>query len=241
MNGRTALVTGGTRGIGGAIALSLSKAGYHTAVTYQENEESAEQYKRSHGIDIFRWNVGDFDSCQQGLQRVQEHLGPIDVLINNAGITRDIMFHKSSPQDWRAVLETNLLSCFNMSRLVINDMRARGFGRIINISSINAQRGQAGQTNYCAAKAGIIGFTKALALECGSKGITVNAICPGYINTEMVQGVSVDILQRIVQQIPVGRLGEADEIARGVLFLASENAAFVTGSTLSLNGGYYMS
>ena len=241
MKGRTALVTGGTRGIGSAIALALSKSGYHTAVTYQENEENAEQYRSSHGIDIFRWDVGDYESCQQGLQSVEKHLGPIDILINNAGITRDVIFHKSAPQDWRVVLDTNLMSCFNMSRLVIEGMRMRGFGRIINISSINAQRGQVGQTNYCAAKAGIIGFTKALALECGSKGITVNAICPGYINTEMVQNVSAEILDKIIQQIPVGRLGEADEIARGVLFLASEDAAFMTGSTLSINGGYYMS
>lgn len=240
MRGRIALVTGGTRGIGAGIAIELKKAGYSVGVTYHGNEENAERFRRTHGLEVFRWDAGDYEACQQGIQRVQERLGEIDVLVNNAGIARDVMFHKASPEDWKAVIHTNLISCFNMSRLVIEGMRERSFGRIINISSINAQRGQSGQTNYCAAKAGILGFTKALALECGRKGITVNAICPGYTNTEMVQAVSPPILDKIIQQIPVGRLGEVQEIARGVVFLASDEASFITGSTLSLNGGHSM-
>lgn len=240
MRGRIALVTGGTRSIGASIAIELKKAGYSVGTTYYGNEENAEQFRRTHGLEVFRWDVGDYEACQQGIQRVQERLGEIDILVNNAGITKDVMLHKATPEDWRAVIHTNLISCFNMSRLVIEGMRERNFGRIINISSINAQKGQAGQTNYCAAKAGILGFTKALALECGRKGITVNAICPGYINTEMVQSISPDILNKIIQQIPAGRLGETHEIARGVAFLASDDAGFITGSTLSLNGGHAM-
>lgn len=240
MKGRIALVTGGTRGIGAAIAIELKKSGYTVGVTYQENEESAERFRRTHQIEIFRWDVGDYEACHQGIQWVQQRLGVVDILVNNAGITRDVMFHKAVPEDWNAVIHTNLISCFNMSRVVIGGMREQNFGRIINISSINAQRGQAGQTNYCAAKAGILGFTKALALETTSKGVTVNAICPGYINTDMVQTVPQETMSKIIQQIPLRRLGEAREVARGVLFLASDEAGFVTGSTLSLNGGHYM-
>ena len=240
MKNRIALVTGGTRGIGTAVAIELKKAGYRVAVTFQENEEQAKYFYQTYNIEIFKWDVADYEACRQGVQQVQETIGPVDVLVNNAGITKDIMFHKMAPEEWEKVIQTNLMSCFNMSRLVIEGMRKRNFGRIINISSINAQRGQKGQANYCAAKAGVLGFTKALALENGSKGVTVNAICPGYINTEMVQAVPEEIMAKIIQQIPVGRLGEAKEVARSVAFLASEEAAYITGSTLSLNGGHHM-
>ena len=240
MKGRIALVTGGTRGIGAAIAIELQNAGYTVAVTYQENEEKAEQFKRSHHIEAFRWDVSDYASCEDGIRTVQQRFGVVDVLVNNAGVTRDIMFHNAAPEDWMSIIQKNLVSCLNMTHVVIQGMREQNFGRIINISSVNAQRGQAGQTNYCAAKAGILGFTKALALETAARGITVNAICPGYVNTEMVQSVPQEILEKIIQHIPVRRLGECKEIARGVLFLASDEAGFVTGSTLTLNGGHYM-
>jgi acetoacetyl-CoA reductase len=240
MGDRNALITGGTRGIGAGIAVALKKKGYKVAVTYHGHEEKALAFQEAYGIEAFKWDVGDYEECRQGLGRVREALGEIDILVNNAGVTRDAMFHKSHPEDWRYVINTNLLSCFNMSHLVIEGMRQRNFGRIVNISSINAQRGQIGQTGYCAAKAGILGFTKALALECASKGITVNAVCPGYINTEMVQAVPSEALNKIIQQIPVGRLGKIDEIAQAVVFFVSEEAAFITGSTLSVNGGHYL-
>ena len=238
---RVALVTGGTRGIGAAISLGLKEAGYDVAASYGGNDEAANSFKDAHGISVFKWDVGDFTSCEAGVKDVEAALGPIDVLVNNAGITRDGMFHKMSHDNWRAVLSTNLDSLFNMSRCVIEGMRARGHGRIINISSVNGQKGQMGQCNYAAAKAGLIGFTKSLAQENAFKGITVNAIAPGYIGTEMVRAVPEEVLKsKILPQIPVGRLGEPEEIARCVVFLAAEDAGFITGSTLSANGGQYM-
>jgi acetoacetyl-CoA reductase len=238
---RVAVVTGGTRGIGAAISKALKKAGYTVAAIYAGNDQAAQQFKTETGIPVYKWDVSSYDACAAGLKQVAADLGPVDVLVNNAGITRDTAFHKMSPDQWGAVINTNLNSLFNMCRPVIEGMRERKFGRIINISSINGQKGQFGQTNYSAAKAGEIGFTKALAQENAKGGVTVNAICPGYINTEMVQAVPVAVLEKaILPYIPVGRLGEPEEIARCVVFLADDDSGFITGSTLSANGGQVM-
>jgi acetoacetyl-CoA reductase len=237
---RVALVTGGTRGIGRAISVALKGAGCRVAANYLGNDQAAQGFARETGIVVFKFDVADFDSCAAGVKRVEQELGPVEILVNNAGITRDATLHKMTPAQWHEVIATDLTSCFNMCRAVIGAMRERGFGRIVNISSINGQKGQVGQTNYAAAKAGILGFTKALALESASKGITVNAVAPGYIETDMVAAVPHEILARIVAQIPVGRLGQVDDIARVVRFLASDEAAFITGSTLTANGGQYM-
>jgi len=238
---RVAVVTGGTRGIGAAISKALRAAGYTVAATYGGNDEAAQKFKAETGIAVYKWDVSSYDACAEGLKKVEADLGPVDVLVNNAGITRDIMFHKMTPEQWGAVINTNLNSLFNMCRPVIEGMRARKFGRIINISSINGQKGQMGQSNYSAAKAGEIGFTKALAQESAKANVTVNAICPGYINTEMVQAVPIAVLEKaVLPLIPVGRLGEPEEIARCVLFLASDDATYITGSTLSVNGGQVM-
>jgi len=238
---RVALVTGGTRGIGAAIAKALQAAGYKVAATYGGNDEAAAKFKAETGIAVFKWDVSSFDACADGVKNVQAELGLIEVLVNNAGITRDAPFHRMKPEQWSAVISTNLGSLFNMTRQVWEGMRERKFGRVINISSINGQKGQFGQANYSAAKAGEIGFSKALALEGARAGITVNAICPGYINTEMVQAVPKDVLEKnILPLIPIGRLGEPEEIARCVVFLASDEAGLITGSTLSANGGQYL-
>ncbi len=236
---RVAVVTGGTRGIGAAICEALDKDGYKVVATYAGNDEAAKKFTEKTGIPSYKFNVADFDACCENVARIERELGPVDVLVNNAGITRDAFLHKTTPHHWREVVDTNLDSVFNMCRNVIEGMRSRGFGRIINISSINGQMGQAGQTNYSAAKAGIIGFTKALAQESASKGITVNAIAPGYIDTDMVRAVAPEILNKIIEKIPVKRLGKAEEIAAMVVFLASDKAAFATGATFTLNGGQY--
>ncbi len=240
MKHRVALVTGGTRGIGKSIAIDLKKAGCKVAASYFGNEDAAKAFQKETGIHVFRFDVADFEQCQQGVRHIENEVGPIDILVNNAGITRDGFMHKMGEESWDAVLDTNLKSCFNMARAVIESMRTKGFGRIINISSINGQTGQMGQTNYAAAKAGVFGFTKSLARECANKGITVNAVAPGYINTDMVAAVHADVLKGIVAKIPVGRLGEAKEIARAVCFLADDEAGFITGETLSVNGGQHM-
>ena len=238
---RTALVTGGTRGIGEAISTALKDAGYNVAANYGGNDEAAKAFSERTGIPVYKFDVGDFEACRAGVAAVEADLGPVEVLVNNAGITRDAMLHKMDPAQWGAVIATNLDSVFNTTRNVIEGMRARGFGRIINVSSVNGQKGQMGQSNYSAAKAGLIGFTKALAQESANKGITVNAVAPGYIATEMVKAIPEDVLnKRILPHIPVGRLGEPNEIARCVTFLASDEAGFITGSTLSANGGQYM-
>ncbi|NWG23473.1 MAG: beta-ketoacyl-ACP reductase [Pseudorhodoplanes sp.] len=238
---RVALVTGGTRGIGEAISKALKAAGYKVAANYAGNDEAAQKFKAETGIPVFKWDVSNFEACGAGIKQVEAELGPIDVLVNNAGITRDTMFHRMTPEQWNAVIGTNLGSLFNMTRHVIEGMRARKFGRIVNISSINGQKGQMGQVNYSAAKAGELGFTKALAQEGAKAGITVNAVCPGYIATEMVKAVPQDVLEKsILPQIPLGRLGEPEEIARCVVFLASDDAGFITGSTLTANGGQYL-
>jgi acetoacetyl-CoA reductase len=238
---RVALVTGGTRGIGAAISKALKAQGYKVAASYAGNDAAAEKFKAETGIPVFKWDVSSFEACAQGVKKVEAELGPIDVLVNNAGITKDVAFHKMTLEQWSAVINTNLGSLFNMTRQVIEGMRARKFGRIINISSINGQKGQFGQCNYSAAKAGEVGFTKALALENGKAGVTVNAICPGYTNTEMVQAVPKDVLEKsILPLIPIGRLGEPEEIARAVVFLAADDAGAITGSTLTVNGGQYM-
>jgi acetoacetyl-CoA reductase len=238
---RVALVTGGTRGIGAAISKALKAAGYSVAASYAGNDEAAAKFKAETGIPVYKWDVSSFEACAEGVKKVEADLGPVDVLVNNAGITRDVPFHKMSLEQWNAVINTNLGSLFNMTRQVIEGMRTRKFGRIISISSINGQKGQFGQVNYSAAKAGDIGFSKALALENARGGVTVNVICPGYINTEMVQAVPKDVLEKnVIPQIPVSRLGEPEEIARGVVFLASDDAGFITGSTLSINGGQYL-
>lgn len=238
---RVAVVTGGTRGIGAAIAKALKAAGYKVAANYGGNDEAANKFKSETGIPVYRWDVSSYESCVAGLKQVEAEIGPVDILVNNAGITRDGMFHKMTPEQWSAVINTNLNSLFNMCRPVIDGMRERSFGRIVNISSINGQKGQMGQVNYSAAKAGELGFTKALAQENARKGVTVNAICPGYIGTEMVQAVPKEVLEKsILPQIPVGRLGMPEEIARCVLFLASDDAGFITGSTLTANGGQYL-
>ena len=238
---RVALVTGGTRGIGASISKALKAGGYKVAANYGGNDEAAQKFKAETDIPVFKWDVSSYEACAEGIKKVEAEVGgPIEVLVNNAGITRDTMFHRMKPEQWTAVINTNLGSLFNMCRPLIEGMRERKFGRIINISSINGQKGQAGQTNYSAAKAGELGFTKALAQECARSGITVNAICPGYINTEMVQAVPKDVLEKsILPQIPIGRLGEPEEIARCVVFLASDDAGLITGATLSANGGQY--
>ncbi len=238
--GRVALVTGGTRGIGAAISTALKDAGNTVAATFAGNVEKANAFKEETGIGVYQFDVGSFEACQSGISQIENDLGPVEILVNNAGITRDGTLHRMTDENWGAVIDTNLTSCFNMSRAVIEGMRDRGFGRIINISSVNGQAGQLGQTNYSAAKAGMIGFTKALAQEGAAKGITVNAIAPGYVNTEMVQAVPENVLEKIIARIPVRRLATPEEIARCVVFLAAEEAGFITGSTLSINGGQYM-
>ncbi len=238
---RVAVVTGGTRGIGAAIAKALKAAGYQVAANYAGNDEAAGKFKAETGIAVYKWDVSSHDACAAGLKQVEADLGPVEVLVNNAGITRDGMFHKMDLAQWRSVIDTNLNSLFNMCRPVIEGMRERKFGRIIMISSINGQKGQMGQANYSAAKAGEIGFTKALAQENARVNVTVNAICPGYIGTEMVMAVPKDVIEkRILPQIPAGRLGEPEEIARCVVFLAADESGFITGSTLTANGGQYM-
>lgn len=237
---RVALVTGGTRGIGKAISLALKEAGYTVAANYGGNDEAAAVFKAENGIEVFKFNVGDFDACVAGIADVEKSVGPIDVLVNNAGITRDAMLHKLTPEAWREVMSVDLDSIFNMSKNVIDGMRARSSGRIINITSINGQKGQMGQTNYSAAKAGVIGFTKALAQETARKGITVNCVAPGYVDTDMMAAVPEKALEGIVATIPVGRLGTADEIAHCVTFLADEKASFVTGATITANGAQYI-
>lgn len=235
-----AIVTGGTRGIGEAVSIILKDNGYTVAATYVGNEEVAAAFSKANGISVYKFDVGDFDACETSIAQITADLGPIEVLVNNAGITRDGTMHRMGRDKWDAVINTNLGSCFNMSRLVIESMRLKGFGRIVNIGSINGQAGQYGQVNYAAAKSGIHGFTKALAQEAAAKGITVNAIAPGYVATEMVRAVPAEVLEKIVAKIPAGRLGDANDIARGVLFLVADEAEFVTGSTLSINGGQHM-
>ncbi len=238
---RVALVTGGTRGIGAAISVALQDAGYSVAATYGGNDAASNAFNEATGIAVYKWDVGDFEACKAGVAGVEADLGAVEVLVNNAGITRDGMLHRMTPESWRAVLATNLDSLFNMTRNVIEGMRARGYGRIVSISSINGQKGQMGQANYSAAKAGLIGFTTAVAQENAFKGITVNAVAPGYIGTEMVRAVPEEVLKsKILPLIPVGRLGEPEEVARCVVFLASEDAGYITGSTLTVNGGQYM-
>ena len=238
---RTALVTGGSRGIGEAISIALKDAGYTVAANYGGNDEAAKAFKEKTGIPVYKFDVGDFDACVAGVAAVEADLGPIEVLVNNAGITRDGMLHKMGLENWQAVIRTNLDSAFNLTRNVIEGMRARGFGRIVTISSINGQKGQMGQANYAAAKAGVIGFTKAVALENAFKGITANVVAPGYVGTEMVRAVPEEVLKaKILPHIPVGRLAEPEEVARCVVFLAADEAGFITGSTLSANGGQYM-
>lgn len=238
---RVALVTGGTRGIGAAISKALKTAGYTVAANYGGNDEAAQNFKAETGINVYKWDVSSFDACGAGVEQVETELGPIDILVNNAGITRDAQLHRMKPEQWTAVINTNLGSLFNMCRQVIEGMRGRKFGRIINISSINGQKGQFGQTNYSASKAGEIGFTKALAQESARVGITVNAICPGYIATDMLKAMSQEVLEKnVLPQIPIGRLGEPAEIARCVVFLASDDAGLITGATLTANGGQYL-
>ena len=237
---RVAVVTGGTRGIGRAIAIALHEAGYKVAANYAGDDAAAERFQGETGIPVFKFNVGDFHECARGVAEVEAELGPVEVLVNNAGITRDTTMHRMSFEHWNAVIQTNLSSCFNMSKAVIEGMRERKFGRIVNVGSINGQAGQYGQVNYAAAKSGIHGFTKALAQEGAARGITVNAVAPGYVDTDMVRAVPADVLEKIVARIPVGRLGKAEDIARTVLFLVADDADFITGSTLSVNGGQHM-
>jgi len=238
---RIALVTGGTRGIGAAIAKALAAQGHTVAATYGGNDEAAAAFTAETGIKTYKWSVGDYDACTAGIAQVEADLGPVDILVNNAGITRDAPFHRMTPPQWNEVISTNLTGVFNMTHNVWGGMRSRKFGRIVTISSINGQKGQFAQANYAAAKAGDIGFTKALAQEGARAGVTVNVVCPGYINTEMMQTIPEKVMNEVIlPQIPVGRLGEAEEIARCVTFLASDDAGFITGSTLSANGGQYM-
>jgi acetoacetyl-CoA reductase len=238
---RVAVVTGGTRGIGHAISIALKNKGYRVAATYAGNDAAAQQFQAEHGIPVYKFDVGDYAQCEKAVGEISKALGPIDVLVNNAGITKDAMLHRMTKEQWDAVIRTDLDSVFNMSRLVIDSMRARNFGRIINISSINGRKGQMGQTNYSAAKAGMHGFTKALAYEGAAKGITVNTIAPGYINTEMVAAVPKEVLEtKILPLIPVGRLGTAEEIARAVVFMAADDAGFITGACFDINGGHYI-
>jgi acetoacetyl-CoA reductase len=238
--GRVAVVTGGTRGIGEAICLSLKKAGYNVAATYAGNDASAKAFTEVTKIPAFKFDVADFDACQKGVEAIEAELGPVEVLVNNAGITRDTTMHRMTFEQWNAVIQTNLASCFNMCRAVIDGMREREFGRIVNIGSINGRAGQYGQVNYAAAKSGIHGFTKALALEGAGKGITVNAVAPGYVLTDMVRAVPEKVLEKIIARIPVGRLGDPEDIARSVMFLIADEAGFITGSTLDVNGGQQM-
>ncbi len=237
---RVAVVTGGTRGIGHAISIALKEKGFRVAANYAGNDSAAQTFQGETGIPAYKWDVGDYEACASGLRRVEADLGPVDAVVNNAGITKDAMLHKMTPEMWNDVIRVDLNSMFNMSHPVIEGMRNRNWGRIINISSINGQKGQMGQTNYSAAKAGVIGFTKALAQETARKGITVNCIAPGYVDTDMVAAVPEKVLEGIIAQIPVGRLGKAQEIARCVTFLASDEAAFMTGATLTINGGQYI-
>jgi len=238
---KTALVTGGTRGIGKSISLALKDAGYTVAANYAGNDEAARAFTEETGIPAFKWSVADADACAEGIAKIEADVGPIDILINNAGITRDGFMHKMDVEAWTAVIDTNLSSLFYMTKPVLEGMRARGFGRVVNVSSINGQAGQLGQTNYSAAKAGVHGFTKALAQEVARKGVTVNTVAPGYINTDMVAAVPEKVRDSIIAKIPVGRLGEADEIAQAVLYLCGPNSGFITGSCLSINGGQHMS
>jgi acetoacetyl-CoA reductase len=240
MSGRVAVVTGGTRGIGEAISITLRDAGYKVAAGYGGDAAKAKKFTDVTGIPTWKWDVGDFPACQKAARDIEAVLGPIEVLVNNAGITRDATMHKMLHEQWIEVIRTNLSSCFNMCNAVFDGMRERGFGRIVNIGSVNGQAGQYGQVNYAAAKSGIHGFTKALAQEGASRGITVNAIAPGYIDTDMVRAVPPTVLDKIIARIPVGRLGHADEIARGVAFLVADEGGFITGSTLSINGGQHM-
>lgn len=237
---RVALVTGGTRGIGKAVCEKLQAEGYQVVANYGGNEEAAQAFSQETGIPVYKFDVGNFDDTQTAICKIEEEVGPIEVLVNNAGITRDGTMHRMSFDKWQQVLQTNLSSCFNTCKAVIDGMRERGFGRIVNIGSVNGQAGQYGQVNYAAAKSGIHGFTKALALESAAKGITVNAIAPGYVNTEMVQAVPEEVLKKIIATIPVGRLGDPADIANSVLFLVKDDASFITGSTLSINGGQHM-
>ena len=240
--GRTALVTGGTRGIGAAISVALKEAGCTVAANYAGNDDAAKKFTDETGIKAFKWSVADYESCKAGVAEVEAELGPVEILVNNAGITRDGMFHKMTPQQWKEVIDTNLSGVFNMTHPVWPGMRERKFGRVITISSVNGQKGQAGQANYSAAKAGDIGFTRALAQEGARAGITVNVVAPGYIGTEMVMAIDEKVLnERIIPQIPVGRLGTPEEMARIVVFLASDDAGFITGSTISANGGQFFS
>jgi len=237
---RVAVVTGGTRGIGRAISVALKDAGYRVAAVYAGDDKAAQQFQDETGIPVFKFNVADFAACAEGVKAIEAALGPVEVLINNAGITRDTTMHRMSFEQWNAVIQTNLTSCFNMSRQVIEGMRARNFGRIVNIGSINGQAGQIGQTNYSAAKSGMHGFTKALAHEGAARGITVNTIAPGYTDTDMVRAVPASILEQIIARIPVGRLGKPEEVARAVMFLVADEAGFITGTMLSVNGGQHM-
>ncbi|WP_372002562.1 acetoacetyl-CoA reductase [Tistrella mobilis] len=237
---RVAIVTGGTRGIGRAISERLKADGFTVAANYAGNDAAAQAFSSETGIAVYKWDVGSYEACAEGIAKVEADLGPVDVVVNNAGITRDATLHKMTQAQWDDVIRTDLTSIFNMCRLVIEGMRARSYGRIVNISSINGQKGQIGQANYSAAKAGMIGFTKALAQEAASKGITVNVIAPGYVDTEMVAAVPEPVLQKIIGTIPVGRLGKAEEIARAVSFLTAEDAGFITGATLTVNGAQYI-
>ena len=237
---RVAIVTGGTRGIGEAISVALKDMGMQVAANYAGNEERAKAFTERTGIPAYKWDVADYDACQEGVAKVESELGPVDVLVNNAGITRDSTMKRQSQQQWQDVIDTNLGGCFNMAKAVFDGMTGRNYGRIVNIGSINGQAGQYGQVNYAAAKSGIHGFTKALAQEGARNNVTVNAIAPGYIDTDMVAAVPEDVLGKIVARIPTGRLGQAQEIARGVLFLISDDGGFITGSTLSINGGQHM-
>lgn len=238
---KLAIVTGGSRGIGAAISIALKNAGYDVVASYNSNNQAAEEFSQKHNIKTMQWDVADFESCQSAVNQIEQKFGKnVSILVNNAGITADAVLHKMEKAAWDKVIDTNLTSCFNMSKAVITKMREASFGRIVSLSSINALAGQFGQTNYSASKAGIIGFTKALARESAIKGITVNAIAPGYIETDMVKAVDEKVLQSIISHIPVGRLGKAEEIARAVLFLVDDNAGFITGETISINGGHYM-
>lgn len=240
MSGRLVLVTGGTRGIGRAICEALKGAGYRVVANYGGNDEAAKKFSDETGIPVSKFDVSDFEAVKAAVDGIVAEQGAIEVVVNNAGITRDGTLHKMSADQWQAVIDTNLTSCFNLSRCVIDSMRAQGFGRIVNIGSINGQAGQYGQVNYAAAKSGIHGFTKALAQEGAAKGVTVNAIAPGYVETDMVRAVPANVLEKIVAKIPVGRLGQPEDIARGVLFLVGDDAGFITGATLSINGGQHM-
>jgi acetoacetyl-CoA reductase len=237
---RVAVVTGGTRGIGKAISVALHKAGYKVVANYGGNDEAARAFTAETGIPALKFDVGKFAECESAVKKIAADYGPVEVLVNNAGITRDSVLHRMTPTQWEEVIQTNLTSCFNMARLVIDSMRERGFGRIVNVGSINGQAGQYGQVNYAAAKSGIHGFTKALAQEGAAKGVTVNAVAPGYVDTDMVRAVPPPVLEKIIAKIPVGRLGHAEDIARGVLFLVADDADFITGTTLSINGGQHM-